>query len=296
MRIQLTAFFSFLLGTAHALSQGIVLFANTVPFATTADRLVYADVVGGTKLVGTNYFAQLYYGADADHLIAVANEPARFRSPTTTLPGTWTQSPANRTLLGFYPGQQLTLQVRAWDGSFFNTYEDAVAGGGVHGQSDAFEYVIPPPNTPPSPAAFFMENLRAFALNLPLSTNNHAPIAYSQSISIANNTTADLTLVATDIDGDSLTYTLTAPAYGTLTGTPPTVTYTPALGYTGEDYFTFHASDGQLQSEIATVTILISAGGTVYFRNNEPFATAADRLVYADVVGGTKLVGTNYFA
>ena len=83
MKIHLTVFCFVLLGTGSALCQGNVVFANNVQFITAADRLVYADAVEGTKLVGTNYFAQLYYGADTNQLISVTNLPVTFRPPTT---------------------------------------------------------------------------------------------------------------------------------------------------------------------------------------------------------------------
>src|SRR5205814_7626912 len=57
-----------------------------------------------------------------------------------------------------------------------------------------------------------------------------------------------------------LTYTIVAgPAHGTLSGTAPALTYTPAANYNGPDSFTFKANDGSLDSNIATVTITIAA-------------------------------------
>src|SRR6185437_9159252 len=49
------------------------------------------------------------------------------------------------------------------------------------------------------------------------------------------------------------------PQHGTLTGAAPNVTYTPAANYNGADSFTFKANDGTLDSNIATVTITITA-------------------------------------
>jgi len=68
----------------------------------------------------------------------------------------------------------------------------------------------------------------------------------------------DITLFATDPDNDPLTYSVdTAPAHGTLTGTPPNLTYAPAQGYSGPDSFTFKANDGHDDSNIATVSITV---------------------------------------
>ena len=57
------------------------------------------------------------------------------------------------------------------------------------------------------------------------------------------------------MDSPTLTYSIVAgPSHGTVTGTAPTVTYTPALNYNGADSFTFKANDGSLDSNTATVT------------------------------------------
>ncbi|MBZ5629397.1 MAG: tandem-95 repeat protein [Acidobacteriia bacterium] len=86
---------------------------------------------------------------------------------------------------------------------------------------------------------------------------NHAPVANSQSVT-SNGSAVAITLVATDQDGNSLAYAVvTNPANGGLTGTAPNVTYTPAVGFAGTDSFTFRANDGQLDSNIATVTITV---------------------------------------
>ena len=66
-------------------------------------------------------------------------------------------------------------------------------------------------------------------------------------------------LVATDADGDTLTYTVTSqPADGELSGTAPELTYTPDAGWTGTDTFTFTAYDGSANSDEATVTITVA--------------------------------------
>lgn len=91
-------------------------------------------------------------------------------------------------------------------------------------------------------------------------SSNAAPVAASQSVSTAAGTPLKITLNATDTDGDTLTYAIaTQPAHGTLSGTPPGVTYTSNTAYSGSDTFTFKASDGQLNSNVATVTVNVTA-------------------------------------
>jgi hypothetical protein len=66
-------------------------------------------------------------------------------------------------------------------------------------------------------------------------------------------------LSATDEDGDRLTYEVTAqPAHGSLTGTAPALVYEPDAGFAGEDAFTWHASDGTLDSEPATIRVIVN--------------------------------------
>jgi hypothetical protein len=91
---------------------------------------------------------------------------------------------------------------------------------------------------------------------------NYPPVASSQSLTITRDTSASITLDATDKDGDSLTYSIKSfPAHGSLgsfdkyTGS---VIYNPNKGYTGSDSFTFTASDGTSISNTAKVSITVN--------------------------------------
>ena len=84
---------------------------------------------------------------------------------------------------------------------------------------------------------------------------NDPPIAHNQSVSKPVNTAANFVMNATDPEGDSLTYAIvTGPIHGTLSGTAPNLTYTPANNFIGTDTLTFTASDGSLLSNTGTVT------------------------------------------
>jgi uncharacterized repeat protein (TIGR02543 family) len=87
---------------------------------------------------------------------------------------------------------------------------------------------------------------------------NLVPVADSQSVTTIQETAKAIVLAASDADQDPLTYAIvTPPANGTLSGTPPNVTYTPNLGYGGPDSFTFKANDGEADSAPATVGITV---------------------------------------
>lgn len=86
-----------------------------------------------------------------------------------------------------------------------------------------------------------------------------APVATGISVTTDAGAPVPVPLSATDPDGDPLSYVVTAqPAHGTLTGTAPDLVYTPDAGFTGDDAFTWHASDGTLDSAAATTQVTVN--------------------------------------
>ena len=92
--------------------------------------------------------------------------------------------------------------------------------------------------------------------------NNDAPVAAAASLSTNEGVIANSTLSATDVDGDALTYSIVSNAtIGTATITNATTgayTYTPNLGVSGVDSFTFKVNDGSVDSNIAMVNVSIA--------------------------------------
>ncbi|MBW2122995.1 MAG: cadherin-like domain-containing protein [Deltaproteobacteria bacterium] len=91
---------------------------------------------------------------------------------------------------------------------------------------------------------------------------NRAPVAGDLDLTAVENTTVMGTLRATDPDGDPLNYRLVDPpslgqATVTDTGTG-TFTYTPDPGVIGRDSFTFKADDGEMDSNLAIVSVTIT--------------------------------------
>jgi hypothetical protein len=94
---------------------------------------------------------------------------------------------------------------------------------------------------------------------MPGGGGNHRPVANPQTLSINPNTSLPITLTATDADSDPLTYSIASPpSNGSLSGTPPNVTYQPNFSYSGPDSFTFTANDGQTDSAPATISITVN--------------------------------------
>jgi hypothetical protein len=117
---------------------------------------------------------------------------------------------------------------------------------------------------------------------------NTAPVAHGQAVTTYEETSVGIVLTATDVEGDSLTYTIVAaPAHGSLSGTAPSLTYTPNSNYSGLDSFTFKANDGQADSNVATVSI------TVGETNDAPVANAQTVTVSEDTVVAISLTATD---
>ncbi|MCO5214066.1 MAG: Ig-like domain-containing protein [Caldilinea sp.] len=106
---------------------------------------------------------------------------------------------------------------------------------------------------------------------------NDAPVATAQAVVTAEDTPLAITLAGSDIDGDSLTFAVAIPPqHGTLSGTAPNLTYTPAANYNGSDSFTFAASDGAAISNIATVAINVTPVNDAPVATAQVVATAED--------------------
>jgi len=89
---------------------------------------------------------------------------------------------------------------------------------------------------------------------------NDAPLAEPLSVSIDEDTPSDITLKATDIDQDVLTYKVVSnPTNGTVAISGSTVRYTPNLNYNGSDSFTYSANDGAVDSAPVAVNITVKA-------------------------------------
>jgi hypothetical protein len=117
---------------------------------------------------------------------------------------------------------------------------------------------------------------------------NTAPVANDQSVTTAEDTAKAITLAGSDADGDPLTYAIViAPANGTLSGTAPNVTYTPAANYSGSDSFSFKANDGTVDSAAAMVSITVTAV------NDAPVADAQSVTTAEDTAKAITLTGSD---
>src|SRR5439155_1283648 len=115
---------------------------------------------------------------------------------------------------------------------------------------------------------------------------NDPPAANDQSLTSAEDTPLAITLTGSDIDGDPLSYSIvTAPAHGTLTGSGANRTYLPATNFFGADKFTFKATDGQLDSSDATITIQVTPVNDPPVANSQSITNNEDTALAITLTG-----------
>jgi|EndMetStandDraft_3_1072993.scaffolds.fasta_scaffold29464_2 hypothetical protein len=94
---------------------------------------------------------------------------------------------------------------------------------------------------------------------------NDAPtVTATQTITTDENVAKALTVAGSDVDGDTLTYSVTtAAAHGTVTAgaTAGSFTYTPTNGYDGADSFKVTVSDGKGGTAVQTVNVTVNNVG-----------------------------------
>jgi VCBS repeat-containing protein len=116
-------------------------------------------------------------------------------------------------------------------------------------------------------------------------TVDAVPVANAQSVSTAEDTAKAITLTGSDADGDPLTFSIvTGPSHGSLSGSAPNVTYTPAANYNGSDSFTFKVNDGTVDSVPVTVSITVTAVNDAPVANPDTYNTHTGTLLNGSTV------------
>jgi hypothetical protein len=88
---------------------------------------------------------------------------------------------------------------------------------------------------------------------------NDAPVAKDSSETIMQGEILEFELQASDVDGDTLTYTIVQePEHGILICRGPQCAYIPEAGWFGVDTLVFKVSDGELESNEAMVDITVN--------------------------------------
>ncbi|MCP4375077.1 MAG: tandem-95 repeat protein, partial [bacterium] len=144
-----------------------------------------------------------------------------------------------------------------------------------HG-SDSFTYIASDGMLDSAPAT----------VSITVESVNDAPTANDQSKTTAEETAVAITLTASDVDGDPISFTVvTGPGNGSLSGTAPSLTYTPNVNFHGSDSFTYIANDGLLDSAPATVSIAVNAANGAPTADDQSKTTAEDTAVAITLTG-----------
>src|SRR5207237_915893 len=129
-------------------------------------------------------------------------------------------------------------------------------------------------------------NSNVATVSITVTAVNDAPVANAQSVTTAEDTAKAITLTASDVDGDALTYSIVSgPAHGALSGAPRTVNHTPAANYNGPDSFTFKANDGTVDSAAATINITVTAVNDAPVAANDAYSTNEDTALSVAAAG-----------
>ena len=125
-------------------------------------------------------------------------------------------------------------------------------------------------------------------VSITVNSVNDAPRATNDDAATDEDTAVTIAVLANDddVDGDTLNPVLvTGPAHGTLVqNADGTFTYTPAADYHGSDSFTYRASDGAAQSNLATVSIAVRPVNDAPVARDDNASTSEDNHVIVVVL------------
>ncbi|XOV78791.1 MAG: tandem-95 repeat protein [Aestuariibacter sp.] len=101
-------------------------------------------------------------------------------------------------------------------------------------------------------------SLAPFSINV--TAANNAPSASDSTVTVAEDSDVDIIAEVSDPDGDELEFTvISGPANGALLSIPNGWRYEPNPDFTGTDSFVFTASDGEFESDSATVNVTVTS-------------------------------------
>ena len=96
-------------------------------------------------------------------------------------------------------------------------------------------------------------------ITVTVSAVNDIPTVADVAVSTTEDTSVEMTLTGSDIDEDSLTFSIGEATNGTVSLDGAVVTYTPNANFNGTDSFTYTANDGTTDSAEATITVTVTA-------------------------------------
>ena len=168
--------------------------------------------------------------------------PAEVDDTTLKIGGNGVYDPSQRTItwevgdLAAGAGDSVTYTVQI---------PPSVVSGTVLTANGVVYFPSVPETTPTNPVVTLIQDIAAHGQQV--ETDEGVPVA--------------VTLSGNSPSGNPLTYQIIhEPAHGTLTGTPPNLTYAPADNFEGIDSFDFTVNDGAHTGLPAQVTIIVNTG------------------------------------
>jgi len=135
-------------------------------------------------------------------------------------------------------------------------------------------------------------------VNITVSPLNDAPVAVDDSVTTDEDTPVRGNVLTNDTDPDGKetiqsASVVTGPANGTLEfdGATGEFTYTPNPDYNGTDSFTYTVTDGTLTSDVATVTITITAVNDAPVASDDAYSVNQGQTL---TVSGPGVVGNDF--
>jgi VCBS repeat-containing protein len=129
-------------------------------------------------------------------------------------------------------------------------------------------------------------------VSLTITPVNDAPVLADSGATTAEDTALVLNLLAsaTDVEGDTLTVAIvTGPANGVLTANADgTYTYTPNANFFGTDSFTYRVTDGTAESNLATMSLTVTAVNDAPVAQDDAVITDEDTAVTIQVTANDR--------
>ena len=142
--------------------------------------------------------------------------------------------------------------------------------------------------TSPTSTSTSSTSLPSTTLPVIVATTNTVPLAEDKSITVESGSSVSFALSGTDADGDALSYrVVTSSLFGTVSGTPPNLTYRPGTNYVGSDSLTYVVNDGQIDSKAATIDIDVTNATIVT-------VPISGTISYDRVPSNSNAIGLNY--
>ena len=138
------------------------------------------------------------------------------------------------------------------------------------------------------------ENVHTRTFVLTVTHVYYQPTAYALERTIDENTEMYEYVSGYDLNGDGISFAVESqPSHGTLVefNSNGTFYYVPDTDYSGDDSFTFTASNAELASEPATVTIHITDVPSAPSADNAAFSTLEDTAITGEQLTGSSPVG-----